>query len=264
MRSGVSSRIRDCRFHDNTGYGVYAITGSVLSHCTADNNEGGGIVTFVNCTIFQCTAWGNQHVGIDAGSGSTIRECVASNNQGIDGIHGHGGTTIIGCSAKGNLGTNSNFGSYGIRADDNCVIKDCTAWYNNHSVSPSTSSQGVGIDVGKGCLVRDCSVTFNRGDGIRADSDGYLSGNICANNGHGVDAFGAGIHILGADNRIEANTVTENNNGIDVDEPGNLIIRNSASGNRSNYSIVPGNTDAQVLSPGSSFVVTNPWANFSF
>ena len=75
---------------------------------------------------------------------------------------------------------------------------------------------------------------------------------------------GAGIHVTGSGNRIESNSSTGNDRGIDVGSSGNLIIRNSASGNTTDYDILGGNKDAQVLSPGSGFTSTNPWANFSF
>jgi len=38
----------------------------------------------------------------------------------------------------------------------------------------------------------------------------------------------------------------------------------AARGNAVQYSIVAGNADAEVLSPGAAFVATNPWANFAY
>ena len=86
---------------------------------------------------------------------------------------------------------------------------------------------------------------------------------MCNSNGSGGD--GAGIHVVGTDNRIDGNTVTDNDRGIDVDAGGNLVVRNSASGNSTEYAIVAGNHDAQrISSPGAGFVSTDPWANFEF
>jgi parallel beta-helix repeat protein len=93
--------------------------------------------------------------------------------------------------------------------------------------------------------------------------DSRVAGNVCDGNGPGI-SDGAGIHVTGSDNRIDSNNVTANDRGIDVDAAGNLVIRNSASGNTTDYDIVAGNKDAQVLSPGSGFASTDPWANFSF
>jgi len=50
-----------------------------------------------------------------------------------------------------------------------------------------------------------------------------------------------------------------------VDSGGNLIVRNSGSGNGTNYVVVGGNNNAQVINnPGTGFISTDPWANFSF
>jgi parallel beta-helix repeat protein len=74
----------------------------------------------------------------------------------------------------------------------------------------------------------------------------------------------AGILVSGPDSRIEGNNVTTNAFGIQVTVSGNLIVRNSASGNTTNYSIAAGNANAQVLTPGANFVSTDPWANFAY
>ena len=52
--------------------------------------------------------------------------------------------------------------------------------------------------------------------------------------------------------------------GIDVDLGNNMIIRNRVRSCIPNYNIAGGNKDAQVLTPGSDFTSTDPWANFSF
>ncbi len=92
-----------------------------------------------------------------------------------------------------------------------------------------------------------------------------LVGNLCENNGFFGD--GAGIHIVGGsnNNRVEDNNVINNKRGIDVDQSGNLIIRNSASNNTTNYDIIVGNHYGQIVSlPGAGFTNSNPWANFEF
>ena len=70
--------------------------------------------------------------------------------------------------------------------------------------------------------------------------------------------------------------MTDNDTGIDVDIAGNVIIRNSASGNTTNnYDIVAGNkVGTIVLAPdsvaitgdtgGAGVGTTNPWSNLSF
>jgi hypothetical protein len=56
--------------------------------------------------------------------------------------------------------------------------------------------------------------------------------------------------------------VARNVRGIDVDLGGNLVVRNDAIINATNFDIVLGNADANVASPGSNFFLLWPWANF--
>jgi hypothetical protein len=74
------------------------------------------------------------------------------------------------------------------------------------------------------------------------------------------------------------NNVTSNDRGIDVDGTGNVIIKNTASGNTTNYDIVADNRYGQVFditatgaaavlgnsSAANSIGSTNAWANFSY
>jgi parallel beta-helix repeat protein len=135
----------------------------------------------------------------------------------------------------------------GIFAGTGSTISDCSA-YNNSDI---------GIYAGTGSTISDCSAYNNSDIGIYAGNGSTISGCTASSN------TGDGIQT-NYDNRIDSNHVTDNGCGIDVDGTGNLVIRNSASGNTTNYDIVAGNKDAQVLSAGSGFVSTNPWANFSF
>jgi len=103
---------------------------------------------------------------------------------------------------------------------------------------------------------------LNHGDGIQVFSDCLILNNVCNSNGFGSD--GAGIHAISKDNRIEGNNVSGNDRGIDVDDAGNLIIRNSASGNTFNYSINGVQTIGPIVNATGVITSTNPWANFSY
>jgi parallel beta-helix repeat protein len=105
-------------------------------------------------------------------------------------------------------------------------------------------------------------------------SDGRITDNNCDGNGAST-GDGAGVHIFGSDCRVEGNNVTDNDRGIDVDLSGNLIIRNSASGNATNYEIAANNKVGPiVLAPdsvaisgdtgGAGVGTTNPWANLTY
>jgi parallel beta-helix repeat protein len=97
---------------------------------------------------------------------------------------------------------------------------------------------------------------------------------------NGNNGDGAGIHCTtggGTSNRIEGNNVTDNDRGIDVDSTGNLILRNSASDNTTNYEIAADNRYGPIedITAGGTAAVSgssapgtasssNPWTNFSY
>ena len=117
----------------------------------------------------------------------------------------------------------------------------------------------MGIGAAAGSTIKDCTASQNAGDGIRVRGGSLVSGNTCHLNGYNGD--GAGIHVSGPDNRIDGNNVTENDRGIDVNESGSFIVRNSARGNGTNYVIAAGNDLGTIrLTP----VGAGAWDNFEF
>ena len=59
----------------------------------------------------------------------------------------------------------------------------------------------------------------------------------------------AGVHVTGADCRIESNNTSTNDRGVYVTGTGNMVLSNSASGNTTfNYDIVLGNAYGQIVS----------------
>ncbi len=180
-----------------------------------------GIYAYTGSTISGCAVYNNADIGILAGLGSTISGCSVYDNAD-DGIYANSGSTISGCSACGN-------GNDGIYANSGSTISGCTAYYN----------LGDGIQVSHNSRVADCT---------------------CNTNGHGT-GDGAGIHATGQDNRIDGNNVTDNDRGIDVDLSDNLIVRNSASGNATNYDIAAGNDTGTIQTTP---VGAGAWDNFEF
>ena len=72
----------------------------------------------------------------------------------------------------------------------------------------------------------------NYGHGINALGRSTILSNNCTGNGSLVaGTTSAGIFINGADCRVEANNLSGNDWGIRAAVAGNLIIRNTASGN---------------------------------
>jgi parallel beta-helix repeat protein len=263
--TGPNSRINDCSALSNAGTGIVAGKASTISGCSVSSNMLYGIVSGDGSTISGCTARANTLDGIYTGADSRVTDCSSSTNARHGIILGNG-STISGCSGSNNAGT-------GIATGSGSTITDCTAYNNGahgfyagggSTISGCTARQNTrnGINVEAGSTVSGCTASYNTDNGIWTSSDSKITGNTCNNNGENLT--GAGIHVTQGGTRIDSNTVTDNVRGIYVDSPFNLVIRNSASENTTNYDIVAGNKDAQVLSPGSGFVSTNPWANFSF
>jgi len=234
-----------------------------LDHIQAARNSAYGIHANGHGTLISgCLAYDNERTGITAGIGATVSRCTSSNNgtnSGFEarGIHAGPGSTISDCSAYDN-------GEDGISALEGSTISDCAAYQNTDT----------GIVIGNGSTISGCTAYQNTDDGIWAHDDSTITGNTCDSNGYNA-GDGAGIYVLGTDNRIDSNNTTDNDCGIDVNEEGNLIIRNSAAGNGTNYDIVADNKVGEIISAPNSLAIsgstggagvgtTNPWANFSF
>ena len=251
-----SSSLNGCTAYENLGVGINASLSSSLIGCIARNNQGNGINGGDGSSLSGCTATGNQGDGIHASLSSSLSDCTAYSNQGSYGIYAGAGSSLSGCTANENQGTGSS--SYGIYVIRSTVI-GCSASNNSNTNSPGTSSQGVGIYAGNGSTVKDCTASENESDGIRIPGDCTVSGNTCDGNGKNGD--GAGIHSTSTDNRIDGNNVTDNDRGIDVDIYGSLIIRNSASGNATDYAIA---ADNDVGTIQTTPVGAGAWDNFRF
>jgi parallel beta-helix repeat protein len=197
----------------------------------------------------------NTGYGIYAIYGCTLSGCAARGNTGT-GIYASPYCSLSGCAAHGNTGT-------GIYASDGCTLGGCEASHNNN---------GDGIYASQGCTLSDCATSYNFSDGIEIYSDNRVVNCVCYGNGWFGD--GAGIHATSSDNRIEGNSVTDNDRGIDVDLAGNFIVRNSASGNTLNWDVAAGNvclvvqaTTAGAISGNSGGTApgsTDPNANFTY
>jgi len=260
---GTGSTISGCSAYNNTAIGIWAVAGSTVTGCTAYSNNGDGIVAGEGSTVTGCTAYLNGELfftanGIRAGSGSTVTGCTAHSNTG-DGIFASSGSTVTGCTAHSNTRD-------GISAGSGSTVAGCTARVNT----------GDGISAGEGSTVTGCTARLNNGDGIQFDSDCRVTDNICESNGFGAGS-GAGIFATGGDNRIEGNHCTDNDRGIDVDGAGNIIIKNTCSGNTIDWTIVANNVVGPILdrrapasaaingfSAPSSLGSTDPNANFSY
>ena len=277
IRSSLGARISDCSAYNNSLYGIYSSYDATVSGCSARANGADGIFTGWGSTISGCSARANGADGIQTGNGSTISDCSAYQNT-VDGIYALTGATISGCSTRANVDD-------GIHVGDGSTISGCSAYENTDNgivaghgstISGCSAYQNTdfGIVAGNSVTISGCTASKNTTDGIAASSDSIITGNTCNLNGY-LTGDGAGIRVSGRDNRIDSNNVTDNDRGIEVGSSGNLIIRNSASGNAINYTIVLNNRVGEIVSAPDSGNIsgdtggmgvgsTDPWANFSF
>ena len=207
-------------------------------------------------------AYSNGSQGVSIGGGSVIKNCVAKNNQGT-GIYASDGCTIVDCAAMQNQA--------GFSGTGNCVFRGCAASGNTSSgidasdglvVDCSAEGNGEGIRVSFGGAVIRCVALDNVADGIYANGNCLIRDNLCKRNGDGSD--GAGIYLHFDDGRIEGNHLMQNDWGIYTSEAdNNLIIRNSAIGNTTNYHITGTQIMGPIITTTGTITNGNPWANFS-
>jgi hypothetical protein len=257
FQAGERSVVTRCVARSNTNSGFVVGQGSSLSDVVSAENGSTGIAAGTGSSLVNCAASGNGGNGFNINSGSTITSST-SNTNGGSGILGSNGSTITACTAQ----TNSE---HGIETGAGATIVGCS----------SRSNSEMGIFVAGDSTVSGCTVTSNGQGGISASSRCVIVGNTSNSNGTTV-ATGAGILITGTGCRLEANSCASNDLGIDIDGVDNLVIRNSCTGNGTNYTIVAGNGVAQIESAdknasainGSFYTgtigTTDPFANFSY
>jgi parallel beta-helix repeat protein len=227
------------------------------------------------------SGWGNAGINLQAATAFNSRvEGVTVTNNG-EGILVYSHSFVTGCIVNANTGV-------GISAIAYCVIERCMVRGNGAS----------GIVGGDAAVITACTANENTGNGISSFSLGYVTGCSCMNNtgdgiivgnrnrvidnllfGNGVGPpLAAGIHMLATSsgrNHIEGNTCSGNGRGYSAESPNNILLRNTASLNGSNWEIVAnnrvlvlvaasnaaftGNSGGTALSPASY----DPNANFT-
>lgn len=282
--SGMSSiAVRNGTIRGWGGAGVsFAAIGLVnnaqVSSLVVSGNGGGGIRAGYRCAVTECTVYSNTGIGISVGSDSTVSNCRVSGSTG-DGINGTVSVTVTGCVSNENTGSgiaissgvitgcvaNSNTLN-GINNSAGGVITACVANHNG----------GHGFNLSYG-TISNSTARNNTLNGISVSSGCTILNNTCAANGV-LDGVGAGIFATGNDNRIEGNNCMSADYGIRVTGIGNVIVRNSVSGNSTaNWSISSSNVYGPIVdrtSPGSASVngnaaadasgSTHPNANFTY
>jgi len=296
IRVGNGCAVSFCVMRNNfigkgSAPGVFANDGCTITGCSADINTGNGYDIGSRCTIAGSTASGNSGAGVYGFDDITVSNSTCSGNGWI-GIYINGGA-VANCTTNRNGGggiysfldrmaitncTATNNFSTGIYVDGTSVISNCTA--NNNLLSGIEAAAGAegtriancvaaenafdGINVVDQCSVVSCNAARNNNNGIVAAAGCRIESNHCDSNGAlgGGTGPGAGIRVTGDRNRIDNNSVTKNDFGVQATSTRSTIIRNSARGNTDNYGgIVAGNDVGPI---GTAAASTSPWANIAY
>jgi parallel beta-helix repeat protein len=236
------------KLEGSSGHGIviisddYVFNISVVNGTVSEWRESGVKLNSArNSVVREVRAKDNGARGIELGDGGVVSACVAREN-GTEGIFGSGGA-IVECTAMSNGGDGIECGGAGL-------ISRCVSGINT----------GYGIHAGSRTNVVDCQVSQNTLDGIYAEGQCLVTGNDCC-----VNTL-SGIRVASQGTRVEGNNLVQNTGrGIKVDSVGNVIIRNSARGNSTEYDIVAGNfTGTIVTSEAELNSATNSNVNIDY
>jgi parallel beta-helix repeat protein len=231
-----NARVEHVNVLQNGTNGLRVGAGSVVLNCEAFGNGGAGIQALNDSSVIGCTSNDNGREGY-LGSGVFL-DCVAVQN-GSSGFLGGGSFGRCKASENGRTVTGNGFGlssasvitasvadrnaGSGISAaNDNCIIKDCTAVGNTNSgILVSGTSATIkdctaesngrhGIESGGRCVISHCTVTGNATNGIVGGTGAHISDCLAGVSGsHGITA-GSGATIKNC--TVQFNTL----NGISV------------------------------------------------
>jgi len=103
----------------------------------------------------------------------------------------------------------------------NTTFQDCVA----------TSNDNDGIKAGSTARVTGCLTAANGQHGIEVEDASFVARNLCAKNGLDAGSNGAGILASGANNRLEGNTLLDNDVGLMTTAADNAILLNDCQQN---------------------------------
>jgi parallel beta-helix repeat protein len=214
----------------------------------AYNNGGAGLgLGTEEGMVIGCAAVSNHINGIVVGANSLVKDCVSIfNGSGI--VVVGAGTTVLSSIASSNMSTGiTGLGINGI------VIKDCTA----------TGNGDRGIEASKRIVVSGCTACGNLNDGIAVAGDSLVLGDLAVGN---TNNSSAGIHVFSGSTgtRVEGNSVNGNARGIFVEGTFNLIIKNTAHGNGTNYVFGSSNIFGPTNTVSGELTTNSPFSNFSY
>lgn len=246
--------VEDCIFENNAGDGLRTSEGARVFNITSVSNQGVGILTGHHSVIRNCVVANNTSYGIDAGYSCVISDCAARNNS-ANNINAGNDVAISHCTANGSKAgsgivftligtvtacTADGNNQYGIDAQQRGNISQCNAYGNGQS----------GIHANYVGSVQNCVCDVNGFCGILSDAGGFITiaNNSCTENGISGTNSGAGIRVLNNGGcRIENNNLVANYIGVDSRSGRNIVLRNTAAGNTTNYNILSGSSYGPII-----------------
>ena len=218
------------------------------TNCVVKNgsirNWFGGVSTGPSSRVEQLQVSSCSSFGISIGDDSVVRHCTIINNSS--------GMAVGFRSLVEDCLVSSNSASRAITIQSGSTVTGCIV----------AANAGTGIFANGGlCVISSCNLENNALDGIRVSDHSSVQENTVIGPGTTLGT-NACIHATSQANRIEANHVASSQIGIKIDNQNNLIIRNSAFFNGTNYFIPSANNLVGPTNSGFN-ITNNAWANFS-
>lgn len=237
---GNSAHLTNVVVRSTTGTGITVAENSVLVGCRSSVNAGSGFSIGPRSIVTDCLAASNVQSGFVGTDSITFTNCRAESNT-LRGFIGNDRCTFTACAASLNL-------SSGFVVRDGATFTNCFA----------SDNTGDGFNARFGSRWDACTSRSNTADGIEASSGAIVLNCLLDTNGLGA-TVGANVRITGDSGRIDGNSLIGADFGIQTTGGGNLIVRNHARNNTSNYGgIAPGNDVGPI---GAAATATSPWAN---
>ncbi|MEM7395846.1 MAG: right-handed parallel beta-helix repeat-containing protein, partial [Verrucomicrobiota bacterium] len=252
------------------GDGINALNAdfSIFENLRVSQNDGDGLVTDFNCLIVQCTAFSNGFDGLEGDDGTVIKTSTAGQN-GDNGIQTSEGCTVVDCASFDNETDGFDIGAgsviNGCSATDNGIFGFDIALGSQAIQCTAHDNISNGFDMASACILRDSIASLNGGHGVRVFANSYVT--HCKFHENDLD----GMRISSTDCHISDNQTTDNDQtGIAATSSGSFIVRNTCSGNVTNYNIDPNCSFGPIVditNAGDLTSVSNsvhPLANFTY
>jgi hypothetical protein len=239
---GSDATFEGVNVYSNSGsFALSAGANAKLRSCTLAWNSGGGVSVGSGSVVSDSVLHNNGGNGLLAGEAAAVRNCTILSNSANGVVLGNA-SLLEGCVIRAN-------GQNGVLGFTSVLVERCIISQNN--------SNGITLELAG--RITDCVLTSNRVDGIRVSSRSTITGNLIDSNG--TTGKDAGIRLLSTDSRVEDNNLVNNRTGLLSDAGYNLISRNKATINTTNYTLHPSDAAGPITANPTS---AGPWVNFTF